>query len=121
MGNDLVLRRTRNRYPSRRMRTKAPTYHRLRGASCGVNVLGRALMCVTACHDSKGFDFLQTAMWNPLEITIQTQVGLPIKRESLCKASDKSWYGHGRRPDVATAMTLISMILLSMSVMSALT
>ena len=66
-------------------------------------------------------EFLQTAMWNPLEITIQTQAGLPIKRESLCKASDKSWYGHGRRPDVATAMTLISMILLSMSVMSALT
>ena len=57
MGNDLVLRRTRNRHPSRRMRAKAPTYYRLRDASCGVNMLGRALMCVRACHDSKGMHY----------------------------------------------------------------
>ena len=30
-------------------------------------------------------EFLQAAMWNLLEITIQTQAGLPIKRESLAK------------------------------------
>ena len=54
MGKDLVLRRTRNRYHSRGLCAKAPTYHRLRNASCAVRALGYALMCARARHDSKG-------------------------------------------------------------------
>ena len=54
MGKDLVLQRTRNRYHSRGLCAKAPTHHRLRNASRAVKVLGCALMCARARHDSKG-------------------------------------------------------------------
>ena len=54
MGNDVVLRRTRNRHHSRRMCAKALTHYRLRNASCAVNMLGCAPMCVRVHHDSKG-------------------------------------------------------------------